>query len=119
MLTNSVFISILKVYIGGSNIEHSNSESITNPYVLEFRFRTVPFWNGRNHTTAIALVPTIQNGRFRLGFLHNYNFSLCYKRSSLAKFSFRMVRNNQKPNKMAAILFKTVPIQNSFEPFEF
>ena len=36
-------------YSGGSNTEHSNSESIRKPNVLKFCFRMVLFSNVRNH----------------------------------------------------------------------
>ena len=43
-------------YSGGSNSEHSNTESIRKPNILKVRFRMV------NH-----LKTELQNGRFTLG----------------------------------------------------
>ena len=87
-------------YSWGSNMEHSNSEPIWNPNVLELRFRMVRFLNGPFQCMANWNGPfknwTFQNGRFSLShFIVIHYFSLCINRPRLKRsfwmFWFRIV----------------------------
>ena len=56
MVQNSLFVE----YSGGSNIEHSKTESIRKPNILKARFWMVQFSNVRNH----SYEPTIRRPNF-------------------------------------------------------